>query len=346
MKKIAILFCIGSFAIANAIVNPVPLIILPNHAPEYSLINSVDFHPQENLFCVVYTHNNKIVLYRIGSNGTLNAIQTLGNPTARLNLPQHAAFSPDGQQIVVANWWNQTLNVYRRQHNGLYSKRPITITFPPETLQYCKPHGVSFSPCGKYLAIGYGAASYQDRAVALFRQEDNCFICISLLKNEELPGIPKGITFTPNGTHLIVTFAEPSCLAIFSIEGHIISPIPHQIIEGCETKISRPEDVKFSIDKTYCAVSNSDQDTVTFYLFDQKTNSISQTTPFSILKNPEAKLHTPHGMAFSSDGRYIAITQFGSIEFTRDGNVIWEKKMRAEEAALNLYEISSPQPSS
>ncbi len=330
------------FSAASALVAPIPLIVLPNDASTYSLINSVDFHPKENLCAVVYTHNNKITLYQIGEEGQLKIIQTLHNPSSRLDQPQHAAFSPNGNQLVVANWLTQTLNVYQRNSNRLFSKKPIAVTLPPKILQHCKPHGVMFSPCGKYLAISYGAASYFERAIVLFKQENNRFTCISLLKNEELPGIPKGIAFTPDGTHLIATFAEPPSLGIFSIENETIASKPHQMIEGPRTQLSRPEDVKFSPDQTCCAVTNSDQHTVTFYLFDRESNFILQTTPFQTLQNPESRLHTPHGIAFSSDGRHMAITQFGGITFTSEGDVIWEKTMKAKEATLNLYEIDIP----
>ncbi|HSW87428.1 MAG TPA: YncE family protein [Rhabdochlamydiaceae bacterium] len=340
LKKVSALFCSGGSATAS-LIHPIPLTVLPNVDHQYSLINSVDFHPQENLFCATYTHNNKISFYEIDSNHRPYFLQSFHNPEARLSEPQHAVFSPDGNKLAVANWTNQTLNVYHREGNGFFCEKPVSVISSPDILQQCKPHGIAFSPCGNFLAVAYGASNHYERAIALFQSKGSGLECVSVLKNTELSGTPKGITFSPDGSCLLVTLCEANSIVIFNIENQAISPVPKQTIQGLNTCISRPEDVKLSPDGSYCAVSNSDRDTVTFYPFDQKSNSILQSDPCYVLQNSDAQFHFPHGMAFSSDGSYLLVTQFGHIHTTEEGDISWDSEMLSSEAKVNLYLMSS-----
>jgi 6-phosphogluconolactonase (cycloisomerase 2 family) len=329
---------ISCFAAIFPIIDPTPVSVVQNIDSHYSLVNSVDFHPQKNIACATFTHNNKIILYEIDENGSSHPIQTLCNPSAQLSDPQHAVFSPSGDKIVVANWTNQTFTIYPREENQLYASTPITIQ-PTPVLQNLKPHGIAFSPCGKYLAVAYGAASRFQRGVALFKSENKTLECISLLNEPSLPGIPKGITFSPDGTHLLVSFCEPNGLAVFSIQNEMIQPTPKQILQDVKAHLSRPEDVKISSDGSYLAVSNSDQNTLTFYHFDPSTNSISDSTPFYSLQNPTARLQFPHGIAFSSDGAYLAVTQFGRVQISHDGDICWDQTVPAREGAIHFYQL-------
>ena len=226
-----------------------------------------------------------------------------------------------------------------REENLLFSERPANTIASPKDLQHCKPHGIAFSQCGNYLAIAYGAASNFERGIALFQSQGLHLECVDFLKNKDLPGIPKGITFSPDGNYLLVTFCEPSYLSIYHIKNQKIDPIPTQTISAY---LSRPEDIKISPNGRYCAVTNSDQNTTAFYSFDPKSNSICENTPFYLLQNPQARLSFPHGIAFSPDGQYLAITQFGRVQTTEQGDISWNPKIKSSEAAVHLYSISEP----
>jgi len=332
---------LNCFQLAHALFDPVPFTIIPNTEPVYSLLNSVDFHPQKPIFCIAHTHNNKISLYRIDEELHPTLIQTLEGPSAQLREPQHAVFSPDGQMLVVANWMNRSLNVYLSQKNGFFENNPSHSILLPKALQQSKPHGIAFSPSGQYLAVACGASTEFKNGLALFELIGYRLNPISILKHDQLPGIPKGICFSPDGKNLLVTFSNPSIL-IFHLNRGRIDPLPKQIIQGIHTRLSRPEDIKLDPGGNYCAVSNSDQNTVTFYSFDKDTNTITDPNPFWVLSNPEAQLTFPHGLAFSSDGSYLAVTQFGQIETTPEGNIIWPKKFPPQEGRVNIYSLCGP----
>ncbi len=336
LSKRRILFGISYFGLAHAFFHPEPHAIIPNARSTYSLLNSVDFHPKEPIFCVTHTHNNIIRLYRIDNDMHPVLIQTIKGVSAQLKEPQHAVFSPDGKKIVVANWTDRSLNVYLRKNNGLFEKKPIHTVFLPEALHQSKPHGIAFSPSGQYLAVACGASHEFKNGLALFENIGYRLKHVDILTHDQLPGIPKGICFSPDGTCLLVTFCEPSGLAIFHFDGKKINPLPKQIIQGDHTGLSRPEDIKLMPKRPYCSVSNSDKNTVTFYHFDKSTNTIADTPCWS-LKNPEAHLTFPHGIAFSAEGSYLAVTQFGHIEVTQEGNIVWKSKFPPQEGAVNIY---------
>ncbi len=261
-----VLFFLSHDIYAQISMNRKPMDMVCNPGPKYSLINSIDYHPNQPLFCVTYTHNNKVILYEIKASGKPEVLQSLDNPLAELSQPQHAVFSPDGEKIVVANWKNQTLTIYQRKKGMKFHEKPVAIIPQPSLLACHKPHGITFSPCGNYLAIAYGAASYHGKAVALFRVKGVNFELVHMLQCGELPGIPKGITFSPDGTCLLVTFSDANNVVIFSLSENrqtILLP-PRQVLQGKESGISRPEDIKITPNGKYCAVSNSDQNIVTF----------------------------------------------------------------------------------
>jgi DNA-binding beta-propeller fold protein YncE len=339
-----ILFINTSLFSNEPIIDPKPTTVIYNPSSKYSLINSINFHHNEQIFCITCTHANQVLLYKINSLGRVKLIQKLKNPFAKLSEPQYALFSPDGEKIVVANWTNQTLTIYRRRKDHLFEKRPASILSAPSYLKDHKPHGMAFSPCGNYFAVAYGAANYYDTAIALFlvSEKGYGFELIHMLHgSDDLPGIPKGITFSPDGTCLLVTFCDVNSLIIYNLseDKKLIDPIPKQVIQGRETRIFRPEDIKISPKGNYCAITNSNKNTVTFYPFDKTTNRITQSIPCDILENPKAGLCFPHGIAFSPDGSFFLTTQFGRVSVTKKGDITWDHAIYSKESKCNLYRL-------
>lgn len=328
----------------NHLVNPSPVDVIPNSGASYSLINSVEYHPTENLFCVTYTHNNKVGIYKLDEFGKAQLVQNISNPEAKLVHPQHASFSKDGESLWVVNWTSETLGVYLRNNDGTYHSNPSALIKLPSSLIGFKPHGISFSPCGKYLAIAFGFISNHPKGIAIFEVSENHLNAnlVHLLKNvEDVPGIPKGITFSPDGNYVLVTFSDLNSIYIYPFDKVTkrISTSFWQIIEGVETKISRPEDIKITSDGNYCVISNSELHTITFYPFDKTANRITQNIPYETLENPEAGFYFPHGIAFSNDGQYMLVTQFGKIKTCEKGGVAWVIETKAEESKFSIYKM-------
>ena len=120
---------------------------------------------------------------------------------------------------------------------------------------------------------------------------------------------------------------------------------PRQVVQGKETRISRPEDVKISSDGKYCAVSNNNQDTVIFYPFDPIRTGLPKTRHAISLKILKANHCLPHGIAFSPDGSFVLVTEIGPITIRKDGGVVWDNSIRPDHAKVNIYRIRSAEGS-
>jgi 6-phosphogluconolactonase (cycloisomerase 2 family) len=265
-----------------------------------------------------------VTIYQVDRIKGISLIQELH----REGYPQHAIYSRDGKSLVVANWGDETLAVYQEGTDGFFEEVPSMVTPFPEKFHKLKPHGITFSPQGDILAVALGASKLLNKGIALFKKNpDFSFTLLDLYQDDRIEsGIPKGIAFTPDGGSLMVTLAQSDSAAIYEVnldEGKVL-PKVKQVLTG----LSRPEDVKFSPDGSLCAISNSSANSIAFFKFERETCSIGSHPQFT-LENPAADLNFPHGLAFSSDGGYLAVTQFGPVILDKYGDLYkWAKKRR------------------
>lgn len=319
-----------------------PISFIKSNKSTPTLINSVSFHPEKNLFCATFTHQHWVGLYQITEDDRVELVQVLQNPEAQFFHPQNAIFSPDGKNLVVVNWSSRNFNVYPLDHEGNFQKNPQSVVVTELSHEKYRPHGMCFSADGNFLAVVYGSFHDSPWTVILYRVQDlgtehaKLIPCSSLQRGQNLKGIPKGIVFSPDQTCLIITFTQTDSLGVFPVdfETGYINPVPMQEISGVVTKLCRPEDIAFSSDGSYCAVSNSSQDTVTFYRFDKINNRFTSATPFKILNKKNADLHFPHGLGFSADGKYFAVTQFGLVKLDPLGHLTTWGSKRVEGVSL------------
>ena len=296
--------------------------VISNPYPGQSFINSVDFHPEKNQFCVTYTHNSFLTIYQVDDIKGISFVQEIFMDSC----PQHAVYSRDGRNLVVVNWVDETLAVYQQEESGLFKEVPIALTRFPKSLYNFKPHGITFSPEGSILAVAMGASKVLNKGIALFKKNaDFSFTLVDLYQDDRLEaGVPKGVAFTPRGDSLVVTLAESDSVAVYDIDlgkGKVY-PQVRQVLTG----LFRPEDIKFSPNGDLCAITNSSTDDVAFLAFDKETRSF-ENHPHSILGSPIAEFNFPHGLAFSSDERYLAVTQFGAVDLDSNGELrAWAKK--------------------
>jgi DNA-binding beta-propeller fold protein YncE len=101
-----------------------------------------------------------------------------------------------------------------------------------------------------------------------------------------------------------------ACLMWLSCNGHAslsVDNAPTTIIRDASSGLDRPEGVTFSPSGKYIAVANSLVDTVTFYKRIGDHGSAYETTPAFSIKGQRSKLNYPHDIAFSPDGRHLAV---------------------------------------
>ena len=77
---------------------------------------------------------------------------------------------------------------------------------------------------------------------------------------------------------------------------------------------------------------------MTFYPFDKKLNLFTQQTPSYSLKSADSGLCFPHGMAFSPDGSYFVVTQFGDVQ-PNDWGIDLGVPIKADIAKVFIYKV-------
>jgi sugar lactone lactonase YvrE len=205
------------------------------------------------------------------------------------------------------------------------------------------------SHSGKLSTVAFGWTSTHTKAIGLF-SFDSAGPAMQLLDwipHECLPGVPKGIAFSPDESSLLVTYADVNCICIYAIDRATgrLNPVPTQTFEGEATRLFRPEDIKVAHDGNSITVSNSNADCVTSYAFDRHLNRIPHQTPTQVLENPDAHLRFPHGIAFSPNGALLVVSQFGPLPVTSNGDIIFDQQTPRKQAKINIYRHQQSHPS-
>lgn len=325
-----------------------PTDCIVNNSWAYSLINSIAFHPSENLFCAAFSSVSQLINFKVDRFGQARVTQVIKNPEALLDGPQHVVFTRDGQKIVAVNWSSENFTIYQREADQRYATVPVACIPFPTPLQGFKPHGMDVSPSGKLLAVAFGWTSTHPKAIGLFRFDSAgpSMQLLDWIPDDGLVGTPKGIAFSPDESSLLVTYADLNCICIYAIDRATgrINQVPTQVFEGESTRLFRPEDIKVARDGNSITVSNSNADCVSSYAFDSTHNRILQQTPTQELANPDAHLRFPHGIAFSPNGALLVVSQFGPLPVTSNGDIIFGKETPRQQAKINIYRHQQSNP--
>jgi WD40 repeat protein len=109
-----------------------------------------------------------------------------------------------------------------------------------------------------------------------------------------------------------------ACL-IFTSKGYAvltIDNIPQTVMSDKFSELNRPEGVTFSPTGKFIATANLFGNKVTFYKRIGDCGSVYETTPAFSIKGKKSKLNYPHDLAFSPDGRHLAVANRQSNSIT------------------------------
>jgi 6-phosphogluconolactonase (cycloisomerase 2 family) len=300
----------------------VPDFCIKNVHNDFGVIPGIDFHPSGKMFAATYLGNYAVLLYSM-EKGTPQLRQFLKNPEAQLSLPHGIVFHPSGNFLVVSQYGNHTLTVYTYDPKMKFlSSQPKSVFTFPSHFNVHNSHGLAFSPAGDCLAITFcdcdKRKGYEEKIVLFPFDIQSGTIKAEpfdvVIGTQEAPlGNPKGIVFSPDGRFMIVTMCDSDCLYVYSVdkENYHVNPKPHHIIKNPEAQLARAEDIKFSPDGNYLVVTNTDENMLTVYAFNKSSGKISPSAPVFVFKNPESQLAYPHGISFSPNGKYLAVTHYG-----------------------------------
>lgn len=275
------------------------------------------FH-QDRCLAVVNLGGQAIFTYMFDAhNRDVRPLQIITNAQgACLNFPENMSFHPDGTWAVLSNSEDNVINVYQ--------VNPDTHYITPQPMHSFKhaaktTHGISFSSRGDFLAI---TTLRPDGDVYIYKiEKDKNKIKQKLvwtIKDQLFSLRPKVIVFSHDDQYIIIGYAtraskNPSAMQTIikvypfnAALGRVAaSPSSQLMLENVNS-----DDIKFLLDDCHVAIADQGQDKIYFYAFNKKNGVIHKK--LMELKNPEAQLSFPHGIAFSSDSKFFAVTNFGN----------------------------------
>jgi 6-phosphogluconolactonase (cycloisomerase 2 family) len=244
-----------------------------------------------------------------------------GSQDDTLKSAELLAFSPDGSMLAVGVNRTKKIIIYAADKKTHVINPDPLLTIPHG--EDCV-HGVRFSHDNNYLACSTVHGERVINFYALSRQTNTVHAELtSTLKNAFLGLRPKSLDFTKDDRFVAVVYSEHSIketsnagglIAIYAFDKTTGTISPPVVSIYKEDLFNGGEDIAFSTDDSSFIVSEQATDKVTFIAFDKTTGQIGKK--LGSIQNPEAKLHLPHGISLSSDGKYLAVTNYGDDKFS------------------------------
>ncbi len=291
-----------------------------NERKRYATCSGVAWFHDNKYLATVNLLGNAFATYEFEP--TTNTIKPLQKFTQDLSYPVNLAFSHDGSLVAVTNSKNGNITIYEVDlQTHLINPTPISIIKYQEDTTV---HGIRFSPNSKFLAY---TTIDEPGYVRVFKmiKKSNGEIEVNAtqdFKNIFIPLKPKGIDFTPDGKFIAICYSgnagsrskTNSLLAIFPFDSEEGTINEYAVSVVDETSgLFIPEDIVFFPDSSHLIATNQDNDSVVLYKFNKSSGLIGKSSV--LLNNPHSQLSFPHGIAISTDGHYLAVTNLGDDKF-------------------------------
>jgi DNA-binding beta-propeller fold protein YncE len=111
----------------------------------------------------------------------------------------------------------------------------------------------------------------------------------------------------------------------FCFTNEIIDTSQPQILCGNKTKLSRPEGIVFSPCGKYIVAPNTGSHSITFHEVEKLDSQMHNIEPCFEIKGKKTLLNYPHDIAFTPDGKYLAVSNRRSNLIT-----IYEKNLETQ----------------
>jgi DNA-binding beta-propeller fold protein YncE len=171
-----------------------------------------------------------------------------------------------------------------------------------------RPEGIAFSPEGDLIAVANASMNsvtfYKRKNASSAEYEKIPFFTIQGARS--LIYYPHDVCFSPDGQHLAVVNSRSNSITIYKKNSDRYDPIPTAVIRGEHSGLKHPHAVKYAPHGKFIAVANLLGNTITLYQYEGDTYSGS---PYHVIQNSKYRVfNRPDGLAFSSDGELLAVT--------------------------------------
>ena len=210
---------------------------------------------------------NQLKFYQTSTRSLLATVNVGRNP-------QGVAVAPNGQNIYVANFDDNTVSVVSR------ATQTVAATVPSGV----GPTGVDVTPNNNYAYV----TNFTDNTISVIRTSDN-----SVIKTITVGTNPNGIAVSPNGAYVYVTnYGDNTVSVIQTSDNTVVTTI---------NVGSKPFGITFTPDGSRVYVSNYGGSTV----------SVIQTSDNTVIKTITG-IVSPKGIAATPDGRFIYVVTYSA----------------------------------
>ncbi len=275
------------------------------------------FH--ENHLAVLNRNGEELITYIFDEEKKeFTFLQKMSKQDGKLDHPEQMAISSDGTLLAIGNTRRSCINIYAIDlKNHLINPNPIVV-LPTHNFI----HGIRFSYDNKYLAF----ASFDDNAslwiYKVLNDSSNVKLKLVYKKASDSKLLKvKGVNFSQDNRYIVLTYtldvhsANKVLRQNKSLKSLLVAHTFNQ--DGTVGKVissvqvnAMPEDIGFINNNSAIVASDQYYDRLLIYPFNPKTGKIESN--YTVIQNPEAKLSFPHGISISSNGKCLAVTNYGN----------------------------------
>lgn len=287
--------------------------------PRYSTCGGVCWFKGNQYVFAVNMQTSSVQIYEFKEETrSLHPVQQFNNSHGLgLKRPESLTVSKDGKLLAIPNMGNGKVQIYETSQTTFFKPQPAA------TIHSALVHGAQFSPDSKYLAIAKIGKNSQICVYRIGRDSKGQVEVTQTqaMNNHFEPVRPKSVAFSDDGRFVVIGYCmqlssqvgeAKGAVATYKFDGKTgrIDPAPISSVDG----LYSAETVAFAPDNSCFFAVDQVHDRVTGHVFDKKTGKIGEM--WVALKNPESQLDFPHGIAFSPDRKYVAVSNYGDDKVT------------------------------
>lgn len=259
--------------------------VLPNNTSY-----AIAFSPDDKYVVIGYASTPYILIYKI-ANGVFTKLNTTISLSGTLYT---ASFSPNGKYLTVYD--GTDINIYRVNNDDTFTK--LTVSFTDLNMEH-----ISWSRDNRYLAF----ASQNTLYIYSVDPSTDTFTQITSVA----PGVVEGVSWSANGNYVALGQTGNQYMNIYKFDGTTLTKLTNpSTVPVNTTNGSFPT---FHPTDETCFVAISTTRLIVYSLINDVINVVADISTVSTLTR----------VAWSSDGKYVAITTSGSpyvIVWKKEGN--------------------------